>query len=90
VIQVTVDEAQRRLPQLLNAVESGETASILSDDGRAFRLAPPTPGPVVNAAWPGYPHPGSAKGLIEVPDDCDESSGVLNVWDRRPCSARVS
>jgi antitoxin (DNA-binding transcriptional repressor) of toxin-antitoxin stability system len=70
--QVTITEAQQRLPELLSAVEAGELVTIRSDTGRTFTLAvQPTP-PVLNPNWPGYPHPGSAKGLIEVTAAFDE------------------
>jgi antitoxin (DNA-binding transcriptional repressor) of toxin-antitoxin stability system len=69
---LTVSEAQQRLPDLLCAVEAGETVAIRSDQGRLFQLTAQTSTPPVALAWLGYPHPGSAKGLIEVPDDFDE------------------
>jgi antitoxin (DNA-binding transcriptional repressor) of toxin-antitoxin stability system len=69
---VTVQEAQQQLPELLAAVGAGETVSILGADGRTFQLALPAHVPVINPQWPGYPHPGSAKGLINVPDEFDE------------------
>jgi antitoxin (DNA-binding transcriptional repressor) of toxin-antitoxin stability system len=69
---LTVSEAQQRLPDLLRAVEAGETVAIRSDQGRLFQLTAQTSTPLVAPAWPGYPHPGSAKGLIEIPDDFDE------------------
>jgi antitoxin (DNA-binding transcriptional repressor) of toxin-antitoxin stability system len=79
--QVSVHEAQQRLPELLAAVEAGEMVSIRADNGRTFRLAmPPTSEPVVNPDWPGYPHAGSAKGLIEVPDDFDEPLDELKEY----------
>ena len=70
--QVTIAEAQQRLPDLLLAVEAGETVTIRSNEGRLFQLTAQTPVPIVNPDWPGYPHAGSAKGLIEVRDDFDE------------------
>ncbi len=69
---VTVAEAQQRLPDFLCAVEAGEMVTIRSDDGRPFTLAVQPPVLVINPDWPGYPHPGSAKGLIEVADAFDE------------------
>lgn len=78
--QVTVQEAQQRLPELLAAVEAGETVSIRADNGRAFQLAMPTAAPVISPDWPGYPHAGSAKGLIEVPDDFDEPLDELKEY----------
>jgi antitoxin (DNA-binding transcriptional repressor) of toxin-antitoxin stability system len=73
--QVTIPEAQQRLPELLAAVEAGEMVTIRSDNGRTFMLTVQLPATLINPAWPGYPHPGSAKGLIEVPDDIDEPLG---------------
>ena len=70
--QVTIAEAQRRLPELLLAAEAGETVTIRSDEGRTFTLVAQRPAAALNPDWPGYPYAGSAKGLIEVPDDFDE------------------
>jgi antitoxin (DNA-binding transcriptional repressor) of toxin-antitoxin stability system len=70
--QVTIAEAQKRLPDLLVAVEAGEAVTIRSDQGRIFHLIIQTATPLVNSTWPGYPHAGSAKGLIQVADDFDE------------------
>jgi antitoxin (DNA-binding transcriptional repressor) of toxin-antitoxin stability system len=70
--KVTIPEAQQRLPELLAAVEAGEQVTIQSENGRTFTLAVQAPAPIINPDWPGYPHPGSAKGLIEIPDDFEE------------------
>ena len=70
--QVTIAEAQQRLPELLSAVETGEMVTIRSDTGRTFTLAVQPTTPLFNPDWPGYPHPGSAKGLIEITDAFDE------------------
>jgi antitoxin (DNA-binding transcriptional repressor) of toxin-antitoxin stability system len=70
--QVTITEAQRRLPELISAAEAGETVTIRGDNGRTFTLAVQLPAPMINPNWPGYPHAGSAKGLIEISDDFDE------------------
>lgn len=80
MIQVTVTEAQQRLPDLLDAVQSGEAVSIIGGDGRAFQLALADSVPVVNPAWPGYPHPGSARGLIEIHDDFDDPLDELKEY----------
>jgi antitoxin (DNA-binding transcriptional repressor) of toxin-antitoxin stability system len=69
---VTIPEAQARLPELLSAVAAGESVSIRAEDGRLFQLAVQSATPLLNPDWPGYPHAGSAKGLIEVTDDFDE------------------
>jgi antitoxin (DNA-binding transcriptional repressor) of toxin-antitoxin stability system len=70
--QVTIAEAQQRLPELLSAAEAGEMVTIRSDNGRTFTLAVQPPVTVINPDWPGYPHAGSAKGLIEVTEAFDE------------------
>jgi len=72
MIQVTLAEAQQRLQELLSAVEAGENVTIRSDNGRTFTLSVQEPTPVVNPDWPGYPHAGSAKGLISISDNFDE------------------
>ena len=41
--QVTIAEAQRRLPELLSAAEAGETVRIQSEEGRTFTLTVATP-----------------------------------------------
>jgi antitoxin (DNA-binding transcriptional repressor) of toxin-antitoxin stability system len=75
--RVTITEAQERLPELLSAAEAGETVTIRSDNGRIFTLAAQRPSAVIDPNWPGYPHPGSAKGLIVVADDFDEPLNSL-------------
>ena len=64
--QVTVTEAQQRLPDLLSAVEAGEDVVIRAANGRTFRLALTRP-PVT-----GVPRAGSLKGQLVVPPDFDE------------------
>ena len=78
--QATIAEAQQRLPELLSAAEAGETVTIRSENGRTFTLAVQHSAPVLNPDWPGYPHAGSARGLIEVPDDFDEPLEEIGVW----------
>lgn len=70
--EVTVSEAQQRLPELLAAVEVGEVVEIRGNAGRSFRITPQPVAPIISPDWPGYPYAGSAKGLIEIPDDFDE------------------
>lgn len=62
--KVKLDEAQRRLPELIEEAASGEDIVISRGDGASFRLVP-VPKP--------EPHPvfGSARGLIEMADDFD-------------------
>jgi hypothetical protein len=45
--------------------------TIRNDEGQTFTLAVQHQAPV-NPDWPGYLYAGSAKGLIEVPDDFDQ------------------
>ncbi len=71
MIQVSVVEAQRCLPDLLDAVKAGEAVSIIGGDGQSFHLAMTASESVVDPEWPGYPHPGSARGLIVMHDDFD-------------------
>ncbi len=68
MIQVTVPEAQQRLPDLLGAVEAGEEVEIRAENGRVFRLAVGRPRPPVT----GVPKAGRLKGKLIVPDDFDE------------------
>jgi antitoxin (DNA-binding transcriptional repressor) of toxin-antitoxin stability system len=74
MITVTMPKAQQQLPDLLKTAAAGEEVEIVEESGRTFRLtvkAKPAPAVAVNPDWPGYPHPGSAKGLIEMADDFD-------------------
>jgi antitoxin (DNA-binding transcriptional repressor) of toxin-antitoxin stability system len=66
--QVTVAEAQQRLPELLDAVEAGEEVEIRTENSRSYRLTPSRPRPPVT----GVPKAGSCKGLFVVPDDFKE------------------
>ncbi len=62
--KVKLDEAQHRLPELIEQAASGEDVVISRGDGASFRLVPvvePEPHPVF----------GSARGLIEIADDFD-------------------
>lgn len=68
MLQVSVPDAQQRLPELLEAAERGEVVEICSETGRAFGLTPRRPRPAAT----GVPRAGSCKGLIEVADDFDE------------------
>jgi antitoxin (DNA-binding transcriptional repressor) of toxin-antitoxin stability system len=68
MVQITVVEAQHRLPELLSAVEAGEVVEIRAEDGRNYRLAPSRPRPPVT----GVPKAGRLKGLLVVPDDFKE------------------
>jgi antitoxin (DNA-binding transcriptional repressor) of toxin-antitoxin stability system len=68
VIQVTVAEAQARLPDLLAVAAGGEEVEICAADGRTFRLAATRPRPTVT----GTPKAGRLKGQLVVPADFDE------------------
>jgi antitoxin (DNA-binding transcriptional repressor) of toxin-antitoxin stability system len=72
VIQVTVAEAQRRLPELLALVETGESVEIHPESGESFVLVHKPKHDSADAAWPGYPKAGSLKGKIWMSDDFDE------------------
>jgi prevent-host-death family protein len=63
--RVTIQEAQSRLVDLMNAAAGGEEVIIASDGATAVRLVP-----VVHPKRPRQA--GSAKGLITMSDDFDE------------------
>jgi antitoxin (DNA-binding transcriptional repressor) of toxin-antitoxin stability system len=68
MIEVTVAEAQQRLPDLLAVVAAGEEVEIHADDGRAYRLAASSRRPPIT----GVPKAGRLKGQLVVPADFDE------------------
>jgi antitoxin (DNA-binding transcriptional repressor) of toxin-antitoxin stability system len=74
MIQVTMPDAQARLPELLAVAERGEEVEIRTEAGRSFRLTVqalvPSNG-VSDSAWPGFPAAGSCKGMIWMADDFD-------------------
>ena len=72
MIQVTVAEAQKRLPELLALVETGESVEIHPESGASFVLVHKPKHDSGAAAWPGYPKAGSLKGKIWMSDDFDE------------------
>ena len=72
MIQVTVAEAQKRLPELLALVETGESVEIHPESGKSFVLVHKPKHDSGTAAWPGYPKAGSLKGKIWMSDDFDE------------------
>ena len=72
MIQVTVAEAQKRLPELLALVETGESVEIHPESGESFVLVHKPKHDGAAAAWPGYPKAGSLKGKIWMSDDFDE------------------
>jgi antitoxin (DNA-binding transcriptional repressor) of toxin-antitoxin stability system len=72
VIQVTVAEAQKRLPELLVLVETGESVEIHPESGDSFLLVHKPKHDSGAAEWQGYPKAGSLKGKIWMSDDFDE------------------
>ena len=76
VIQVTVTEAQQRLPDLLGAVEAGEEVEIRAESGQTFRLAVGRPRPPVT----GVPKAGRLHGKLVVPEDFDEPLDELREY----------
>jgi antitoxin (DNA-binding transcriptional repressor) of toxin-antitoxin stability system len=68
MVQVTVAEAQQRLPELLENLDAGDAVEIRSENGRTYRLVPNRPRPPVT----GVPKAGRLKGLLVVPDDFKE------------------
>ena len=72
MIQVTVAEAQKRLPELLALVETGESVEIHPESGESFARVHKPKHDTGAEAWPGYPEAGSLKGKIRMSDDFDE------------------
>jgi antitoxin (DNA-binding transcriptional repressor) of toxin-antitoxin stability system len=62
--QISIEQAENRLLELLEQAAKGEQVVIVRSDGSAFRLVP----------LPRIPKPifGSAKGLVQIHDDFDE------------------
>jgi antitoxin (DNA-binding transcriptional repressor) of toxin-antitoxin stability system len=65
MMEVTLPEAQQRLPELLAAAEAGEGVEIRGPTGRVFRLTAVRPRPSVT----GVPKAGSCQGVFVVPKD---------------------
>lgn len=63
--QITLEDAQRRLPDLIAAALGGEDVVITGKDQPGVRLVP-------LVAEPNWPKFGSAKGQILIADDFDE------------------
>ena len=63
MIQVTVEEARQRLPDLLGAVEAGEDVEIRGGWAELSSSLPRRPRPLAT----GVPKAGSCKGLFVVP-----------------------
>lgn len=64
MVKVALEEAGRRLPDLIKAAVNGESVYIITDD-KMIRLVPETVMKVPRQF-------GSAKGLIHMADDFDE------------------
>jgi antitoxin (DNA-binding transcriptional repressor) of toxin-antitoxin stability system len=60
---ISVEEAQDRLPELMDDAAGGEEVVIARADGSAFRLVPIEMAP--------RPRFGSARGLFTIADDFD-------------------
>lgn len=65
--EITLAEASKNLPELIEAAISGEEVVILKDSQPVVKLTPVTP---VKKRRPAKA--GSAKGLITISDDFDE------------------
>jgi len=79
MIQMSVTDAQQRLPELLAAASAGETVEI-TQNGAAYRLTPiaQRPRPPVT----GVPKAGRLKGMYVVPDDFDEPlENCASTWN---------
>ena len=63
MVPVSVEEAQDRLPELMDEAADGEEVVIARADGSAFRLVPVDVAP--------RPRFGSARGLFTMADDFD-------------------
>lgn len=63
---VTIEQAKTRLPELIEAAVSGEEVVIAKDDQHLVKLVPVS-------LEKGRPQFGSARGLIQMSDDFDES-----------------
>jgi antitoxin (DNA-binding transcriptional repressor) of toxin-antitoxin stability system len=72
MIQVTVTEAQQRLPELLDLVQAGENVEIQADSGRSYVLVSTPKHDRAGTDWNGYPKAGSLKGKIWISEDFDE------------------
>ena len=68
MIQVTIAEAQQRLPELIAAAQRGESVRIEAQKDEVFRLTADPPAERIK----GVPKAGLLKGQFVVPDDFDE------------------
>lgn len=65
--QINIFKASKNLPDLIEAVISGEEIIITKDDQPVAKLVPVSP---VKKRWPAKA--GTAKGLVTISDDFDE------------------
>ncbi len=65
--QISLAEAYKDLPSLIEAAIKGEEIVIIKDDQPVVKLVPMT---LVKKRWPAKA--GSAKGLVTLSDDFDE------------------
>jgi antitoxin (DNA-binding transcriptional repressor) of toxin-antitoxin stability system len=72
MIQVTITEAQERLPELLDLVQAGENVEIQADSGQSYILVSTPKHDHGGTEWTGYPKAGSLKGKIWISEDFDE------------------
>ncbi|HET6384934.1 MAG TPA: hypothetical protein VFJ58_16185 [Armatimonadota bacterium] len=80
--QLTIAEAQQRLPELLDAAQAGQIVIIEDDQGRVFQISVQPVPPVVDPEWSGYPNPGSARGLIQISEGFDEPLEEIDEYTR--------
>ena len=76
MMEVTMAEAQQRLPELLAAAEAGEGVEIRGPTGRVFRLTAVRPRPPIT----GVPKVGSCAGLFVVPKGFKEPLDELREY----------
>jgi prevent-host-death family protein len=63
--QIDLQDAKTQLPELIEAVASGEEVIITRSDGASFKIVP-------FSAVEVRPKFGSARGLVKMSDDFDE------------------
>lgn len=66
MMQLTVDEAKNQLSELLKAASKGEQVIIQNHEGQDFQII--SLAPTVK-----HPHYGSAKGIVKMLDNFDDS-----------------
>jgi prevent-host-death family protein len=71
---ISLDEAQARLPELIDEAQDGQDVVITRRDGAAFRLVP--------VAAHGVPKFGSARGMFTMSDDFDAPLEDFEPYER--------